>query len=114
MNTFTRTFLATALSLLLLLLALNIVVDPMCYMNWQNAFNSKRVNFDPRVQKTNSIIHIRNSYNGILLGSSRMAYVDTSLFANCRVFNYGLGSIYPEEYDGYVAAASMRHKIETV
>lgn len=114
MNTYIRTFLATALSLLLLILVLNVVVDPMCYMNWQNMFNSKRVNFDPRVQKTNRIMHVGDVYDGILLGSSRMAAVDVALFRNEHIFNYGLGSIYPSEYDGYIAAASLRHNITAV
>lgn len=114
MNKYTRLFFATAIVALLSALLLNTIVDPAWYICHSNRLNAIKFPFDERVQKTNRLMHSGKSYDGLLFGSSRVSYIDARKIPGADVYNYALGSMYPEEYAGYIAGASRRHRIRTV
>lgn len=57
---------------------------------------------DARLQKTNHFLHYKNSYDALLIGSSRVEQFRQKDFKPLNIFNYGLPSIYPDEYVNYI------------
>ncbi len=106
--------LGMACGVLLLVLAVNILVDPNWFFEINNALNTRKCAFDERVQKTNRLLHSRRDYDALLLGSSRSAFIVSGQFSGLKLYNYSLSSVYPEEYEDLVEAAMLRHPVRTV
>lgn len=76
--------------------------------------NTRRFVPDDRTQKTNYILNTDKSFDTLLVGSSRVWFIDQRLFENSSTFNYALGAMYPDEYDGFISAAAERHPLRKV
>ncbi|QBP41838.1 hypothetical protein [Paenisporosarcina antarctica] len=83
----------------------NYYVDP--YWNFQHAHahNDYQNGFDERLQKTNLLVNNSQSFSSLLIGSSRVTYMNTNSFKHDEVFNYGLSSMHISEYSDYIAFA---------
>jgi hypothetical protein len=91
--------------------SINYLVDPMWLFSHQFTFNQVQGAFNERQQKTN-YLQFRNSntYNGVLLGSSRTASINQKDFVGMNVFNYAFGSMKPFEYIEYLEFFKKKHK----
>jgi len=85
--------------LILLVVGLvNYVIDPMNIFQHSNKFNNMQSYFDERKIKSYIISQKKNEYNGLLLGSSRVTYYDTTNIKKYKIFNYAFGSGGPYEF----------------
>lgn len=87
------------------LMGFNFYIDP--YWNFQHAHanNDYQNGFEERLQKTNLLASHPPEFESLLIGSSRVTYMNTSSYQEDRVFNYGLSSLHIEEYRDYIAYA---------
>lgn len=86
----------------------NAGVDPLWLFAHASSWNSRQVGFDERQQKTNRITFGGFDYDAVLLGSSRVTFIDQHDFPGMKVFNYAASGMRPEEYAGYVRYARER------
>jgi hypothetical protein len=114
MRTYNRILFSTALCLLVAVFAVNTFMDTFWYLGTTNLLCTRKFIFDERAQKTNLLLNMAPRYDALLLGSSRVSYMPPALFRKCTLFNYALGSVYPDEYEAYVSAARLRHPVRTV
>lgn len=97
---FSKVYVFIVLVLLLLVGAINFVIDPL--FTFQHTVNStfKYIDFDERTQKTNYLAYVNNNYDSILLGNSRATYLNTQeLNLNANIFNYSVSAMAIEEFE---------------
>ena len=83
--------------------SVNYIIDPLWSFNHTNQFNKKQQGFDERQQKTNFVnFHKLDSFDGVLLGSSRTTYINQNDFIGMKIYNYASSSMRPFEYKGYI------------
>lgn len=80
----------------------NFYYDPLMISGFTHNANRIVPVVDARMQKTNKLVHYRANYDALLIGSSRVEQLRNEDFAPYNVFNYGLPSIYPDEYVNYI------------
>lgn len=114
MRRYNCTFFLVAMLLLGMVLGVNSLVDTYWYFGTTNLLSTCKFNFDERVQKTNLLLNMPPRYDALLLGSSRVSFMPPALFRGSTLFNYSLGSMYPDEYEECVAAARLRHPVRTI
>lgn len=87
------------------LMGFNYYIDP--YWNFGHAHdnNDYQSGFDERLQKTNILASNPPDFDSLLVGTSRVTYMNTNEFRNEKVFNYGLSSMHLDEYGAYIAYA---------
>ena len=86
-----------------MIVATNYIIDPLRTFAHSDMLNNKQVGFDERQQKTNYLYFVDNTFDSVLLGSSRTTFIDQTLFAPEKVFNYAANGMSPYEYDRYLA-----------
>ncbi len=92
----------------------NFVVDPFCFFGPSNNLVTRKFLFDERTQKTNYVMHSTGQYDGLLLGSSRTAFVDPTTFTSGTFFNYAASGMLPREYEGFIQLFRKWNTIKTV
>lgn len=86
--------------------SINFIVDPLWNFNHENKLNKIQSLFNERQQKTNHIYFKGlDTYDGILLGSSRTALINQNEFYNMNIYNYAIESMHPFEYKDYLKFA---------
>lgn len=81
----------------------NYLMDPLWITGETSQFNSIRLGFNERQQKTNYLLaHPNEKHEVLVLGSSRSTYLSTSEFRNHSVFNYAANNMHPSAYIGYL------------
>lgn len=96
-------FFSITFLVLVIIGSINYYVDPNWMFTHSNKYNQKQNAFNERQQKTNHIyFNGMKNYNGILLGSSRAAYVNQNEFKNMNIYNYAVNAIYLYEYKKYI------------
>lgn len=87
----------------LIIATINYIIDPHWSFSHKNNLNQIQLPFNERQQKTNRIyFEGLNKYDGLLIGSSRTTFINQNDFYNMHIYNYGLDSIYPFEYEDYI------------
>jgi hypothetical protein len=76
--------------------------DPLCCTGMVSKNNRMIPVIDARLQKTNILIHNKNNYNALLLGSSRVEQFKQKDFLPLRVFNYAAPAMYVDELKEYI------------
>jgi hypothetical protein len=76
--------------------------DPLCCNGAVRKYNRVIPIIDARLQKTNMLIRSKNSYDALLIGSSRPEQFKQEDFLPLHVFNYSAPSMYPDEYEAYI------------
>jgi hypothetical protein len=84
---------------------LNIIIDPMWCFSHENKLNAKQLAFAEREQKTNYLTYHHEPYNALLIGNSRVVYMDQNDFSGMSVFNYAVSAMVASEYAGYIGYA---------
>ncbi len=79
---------------------INYSVDPLWCFNHRVPIGKYQNGFDERQQKTNWLTFHNVSYDTLILGSSRVAYLDPRCVPG-QAFNYATGSMRPEEFLKY-------------
>ncbi len=99
-------FLATVLSVISLFALFNYTIDPLWTFCHSNRYNHAQPGFDERQLKTNRAYFCGlKQYDALLLGSSRVTYINQHDFKTMKVFNYAGVSMYPVEYKGWIDQA---------
>src|SRR4051812_12979960 len=80
----------------------NYQIDPLWNFNHANEYNDIQIGFDERQQKTNYVMARPFNYDSLLIGTSRVTYMDQSSFVNDDVFNYSLSEMHIDEYSPYI------------
>lgn len=113
-NTFLKTFFATFLGLLAVVVAVNIVADPMQVLPFVHKLNNRIRFINERQQKTNQLFFAHyygvKDFDGIVLGSSRSTGINTALLSpQYTVFNYAAAASQPQEVISYASFAEKLH-----
>lgn len=81
----------------------NYYIDPTWMFTHSNKHNQKQNAFNERQQKTNHVyFNGLDNYDGILLGSSRAAYINQNEFKGMKIYNYAVNAMYLYEYKPYI------------
>lgn len=110
MNPYRKWLIATLLFIFIPLLVIagcNYWIDPLWSFSHANAYNHIQMPFNERQQKTNYLTFTQERYDALLLGSSRITYINQADFPNKRVYNYAVNNMLPREYTAYIDYASQ-------
>ncbi len=110
MNPYSKWLITTLLFIAIPLLAIagfNYWIDPLWFFSHANSYNRVQMSFNERQQKTNYLTFAREHYDALLLGSSRITYINQADFPNNRVYNYAVNNMLPREYTAYIDYASQ-------
>ncbi len=83
-------------------------IDPYWSFSHSNRFNSLQFASDERVQKSNMVFFRNFDYDTLILGSSRVAFINQDDFAPMKAFNYSFSMAMPHEYESYIEFAKSR------
>lgn len=86
-------------------LTINMIADPMWLFPYKNSLNSKQLAIAERLQKTNYLTYRQPSFNAILIGNSRVLYMNQNDFSGLNVFNYSASALIVPEYQDYIGYA---------
>lgn len=86
----------------------NFLIDPLWLFSHKNSYNDVQNPFDERLLKTNEITYSNHVYDGILIGTSRVTYMNQHHFPE-PVFNMAVSSMLLEEYDPYLTYAEQQN-----
>lgn len=101
-----KVFMSVTLSVIFLFALFNYAIDPLWNFSNSNRYNNAQPGFDERQLKTNrAYFGGLEQYDALLLGSSRVTYVNQHDFKTMNVFNYSGVSMYPVEYKGWIDQA---------
>lgn len=92
-------FLAVSLSIIG---GFNFFMDPFWCFEQNHAFNSVQKGTNERQQKVNKIYFGNESYDTLLLGSSRTTYMNRHAFKGMNVYNLSASGMLPQEYLHYI------------
>lgn len=99
-------YLSIVLSVIFLFALFNYTIDPLWTFCHSNRYNNAQPGFDERQLKTNRAYFCGlKQYDALLLGSSRVTYINQHDFKTMKVFNYAGVSMYPVEYKGWIDQA---------
>ncbi|TKC17013.1 hypothetical protein [Robertmurraya kyonggiensis] len=91
----------------------NYYIDPLWNYSHKNRFNDFQIGFDERQLKTNYInSRSKFDYDSLLIGTSRVTYMNYNEFENEKVFNYSLSSMHIDEYLPYIEYATKKNHKE--
>lgn len=95
---------------------LNYWIDPFfLYGASSHRYNHYFKPFDERIEKANRIYYGKESYDSVLLGSSRAIYVNQYDFQGQRLFNSGVSGGLPYEYEYYLKSMKQKgHSLKTI
>ena len=101
-----KIYMVSVLSVITLFALFNWFIDPLWTFSHSNRWNNAQPGFDERQQKTNrAYFGGLEQYDTLLLGSSRVTYINQHDFKGMDVFNYSGVSMYPVEYKGWIDQA---------
>ncbi|HZK44068.1 MAG TPA: hypothetical protein VFC73_07240 [Syntrophomonadaceae bacterium] len=101
---FNLTVLITSLSVLTIGM-LNFYIDPLWCYGHVNEHNQVQMPFNERQQKTNYITFNEFDYDTLILGSSRITYIDQNDFKGHKAYNYSVSNMLLDEYHDYIEYA---------
>ncbi len=101
-------FFATVTTILIPLLTIgsfNYYIDPLWNFHSDNEYNQIQMPFNERQQKTNYITFHKFDYDTLILGSSRVTYMDQNDFTGHKAYNYAVSNMLIDEYKDYIEYA---------
>ena len=96
---------------------LNLIIDPyFLYGAPTHKYNRFYEYTDERIEKANRIYYgKKESYDSVLLGSSRATFVNQYDFKGQKLFNFAVASMIPFEYESYLELMKAKgHTLETI
>jgi hypothetical protein len=98
-----------ALILPLLIMGFNYFMDPLWCFNISHRYNQVQVEINERKQKTNYITFRDFNYRGLLIGSSRSAFISQYSFKGLPVYNYSVNGFRMDELSPFTNYAKKRN-----
>lgn len=94
--------LRATLLILLLVVIVNYFNDPLWVSDKENFLNDQQQGFNERQQKTNKIFFTKDKYDSVMVGNSKVTYIDQNHFKKSKLFNYSVSDMRPDEYYDYI------------
>ena len=94
--------------ILIVVMGFNYYIDPLWNFNHANDYNDYQMGFDERQQKTNYITTRPFAYDSLIIGTSRVSYMDQHQFQKNDVYNYSLSEMHIDEYLPYINYAKKQ------
>jgi len=112
MKKFPKITILSTLFVLLIVGLFNYTIDPLWNFTHKNKFNQYQMGIDERQGKTN-VINFRNfNYNALMIGTSRVTYINQNDLKDYKAFNYAVAKMRPCEYNDYTQYAKEKNKKE--
>lgn len=111
MKSYRKWFYMTLLLILLPLAGMagfNYYIDPLWNFSHSNRYNTIQLSFDERQQKTNAVSFGSFDYDTLLLGSSRVTYIDQHDFTGLKTYNYSVSQMDLKDYYDFIEYAKAR------
>jgi len=108
MNTkrWTKIWFFTFFTIIPIVAIINYMVDPLWMFSHSNKYNSIQKAFNERQQKTNHIyFNGLEKYDALLLGSSRVTYINQNDFHGMDLYNYAFNDSAPHEFGEFIKFA---------
>ncbi len=100
---FVKSFVIIFITIVLFVGIVNFIVDPLWMFKSTQGFDIKQKDFNERVQKTNYLAFKDNNFDAVLLGNSRVTYINQNDFnIGVKVFNYAVNAMPSSEYDSAI------------
>lgn len=112
MKSYRKWFYITLLLILLPLMGMagfNYYIDPLWSFFHSNSHNCIQLSFDERQQKTNQVSFGPFDYDTLLLGSSRVTYINQHDFPGLKAYNYAVSQMDLKDYYDFIEHAKARH-----
>lgn len=90
---------------LLMIAGYNWYIDPLWNFNHAHQYNSVQIAFDERQQKTGHLTFHPEPYQALIMGSSRITYINQADFKNFNAYNYAVNNMLLSEYREYASYA---------
>lgn len=87
----------------------NYKIDPLWNFTHANAYNSVQIGFDERQQKANYMVNHPVNYDSLLLGTSRVTYMNEQTFKKNDVYNFSVSALASAEYAAFADFAVKQH-----
>ena len=98
-----------ALIIPLLVSGFNYFMDPLWCFRVSHPYNQYQAEIDERKQKTNYVTYNSFNYRGLLIGSSRCAFIPQDSFRDLSVYNYSVNGICLGEIAPFTNYAKKRN-----
>jgi hypothetical protein len=109
-NLWTLLFFLTAFTVLSLTAFFNYAMDPFWCFNFSHGYNSVQLCLNEREQKINAISFRPFNYTGLLIGDSRVTYMNQSSFKNHKIFNLSVSNLGLNEVIPLIQCAEKKRK----
>lgn len=93
----------------LLVMGFNYFMDPLWCFRISHRYNQRQMEIDERKQKTNYITYRDFNYRGLLIGSSRAAFISQYSFRGLPVYNYSVNAFRIDELSPFTNYAKKRN-----
>jgi hypothetical protein len=90
--------LSILLIFIITIMGINFFIDPNWSFSHEHYFNTSQSDFNERQTKANYLTYREESYDAILLGSSRTTYINQNEFS-LSTFNYGVSAVSVQEFE---------------
>ena len=87
----------------------NYFIDPMWCFSHKNSFNQYQMTFNERQQKINTMHYQDFNYTALMLGSSRVAYINPHDIKSHKAFNLAVAHMQDFEYNPYLEYAKQKN-----
>jgi hypothetical protein len=98
-----------ALILPAIIMGFNYFMDPLWCFSISHRYNQCQVEINERKQKTNYITYRDFNYRGLLIGSSRSAFISQYSFKGLPVYNYSVNGFRIDELSPFTDYAKKRN-----
>lgn len=95
---------------LLVIAGFNFYIDPLWNFSHAHQYNSIQLSFDERQQKTGHLRFNKDPYKTLIMGSSRVTYINQADFKGYDAYNYAVNNMLLSEYYDYANYARRENK----
>ncbi|HNW27071.1 MAG TPA: hypothetical protein PKN50_01235 [Spirochaetota bacterium] len=92
-----------------IIMGFNYFMDPLWCFSISHKYNQVQIEINERKQKTNYITYRDFSYRGLLVGSSRSAFISQYAFKGLSVYNYSVNGLRLDELSPFTDYAKKRN-----
>jgi len=110
LKNFSRIVILSSLFILLIIGSFNYLIDPLWNFSHSNKFNQYQMGLNERQSKTNVVYFKDFKYNALMLGTSRVTYINRHDIKDYNSYNYAVAKMRPYEYIEYTKYAKSKNK----
>ena len=109
-NNFIKGFILLSIVFLSTIAFFNFFIDPYWTFSNSHKLNSLQKSSNEREQKSNLLYFQDKQYDSLLLGTSRVTFLNQNDFKNMNVFNYSFSLSNPNNLNEYIEFAKKENK----